>query len=271
VGALGVFLAGPLVGTARAAAEGAAPGAFDEERRALLGEDAAAAEKAAKVLGARRSPAGVEILLEALSTGTTPEICQAALAALGTAADERAWDTLALYSGHHAPAIRRAALRALTGMKPGRGDDEAKTDRTSALLVGALGDADADVRATAAEVLAARGDRAGLDRMMVLLKGSEAGVAEPLGTLATPALIPQIAELLGAVNEDVLASTLGASLKRKDLADPLRVDIVRTLGKMGGVTTTGILADFVATGPGKADKPPKKEAQKVLDERSRDR
>ena len=279
-GLLVVGLGSPCAAAARgavaasAADEGAA--ALDGERRALLGDDDAAAVKAAKTLGARKSAAATDVLLEVLATGTTPAVAEAVLGALGATADERAWDTLGLYAGHHNAAIRKAALRGLTAMKGGKApsadDAEPKGgDRTSTLLVGALGDADAEVRAVAAEVLAARGDRSGLSRMMALLRDNEPGVAEPLGVLATPALIPEIAELLGAVNDDVLANTLGAALKRKDLAEPLRVDVVRTLAKIGGVTSTGILADFMATGPGKSDKPSKKEAQKVLDERSRDR
>lgn len=280
VGLLVVGLDSPAAAAARgavaapAAEEGAA--ALDGERRALLGDDDNAAVKAAKTLGGRKSGAATDALLEVLSTGTTPAVAEAALGALGASADEKAWDTLALYAGHHNPVLRKAALRALTGVKGSKGagaeDAEARgADRTSTLLVGALGDADADVRAAAAEVLAARGDRAGLSRMMALLRDNEPGVAEPLGVLATPALIPQIGELLGAVNDEVLANTLGSALKRKDLAEPLRVDVVRTLAKIAGVTSTGILADFMATGPGKSDKPSKKEAQKVLDERSRDR
>jgi len=279
-GLLVVSLDAPAAAAARgavaapAAEEGAA--ALDGERRALLGDDDTAAVRATKTLGTRKSGAATDALLEVLATGTTPQVAEAALGALGASPDEKAWDTLALYAGHHNPAIRKAALRALTGMKgskaAGAEDVEAnRADRTSTLLVGALGDADADVRAAAAEVLAARGDRSGLSRMMALLRDNEAGVSEPLGVLATPALIPQIGELLGAVNDEVLANTLGATLKRKDLAEPLRVDVVRTLAKIPGVTSTGILADFMATGPGKSDKPSKKEAQKVLDERSRDR
>jgi HEAT repeat protein len=164
--------------------------------------------------------------------------------------------------------LRRQALRALVQIK-----GASTASRTSELLVTALGDADQEVRATAAEGLAARSDRAGLGRMMSLLRDNEAGVAEPLGSLVTPALVPELAELLGSVNEDILANTLGAAVKRKDLAEQLRVDLVRTLAKISSPMSTAALADYVGSSAGKGDKADKakKEAQAVLEQRSNSR
>jgi len=276
IGVLAPLLGGQVAPSSALAARRSAvagesgSGPLEEERRALLGNNEAAAVAAAKKLGTHKSAAAEEVLLEVLASGTSPAVAEAALTALGAQTDERAWDTLALYAGHRSPALRRQALRSLAQLK-----GASTAPRTSELLVMALGDADQDVRATAAEALAARNDRAGLGRMMSLLRDNEPGVAEPLGALVTPALVPELAELLGTVNEDILANTLGAALKRKDLAEQLRVDLVRTLAKISSPMSTAALAEYAGSATGKGEKTEKdkakKEAQAVLDQRSSSR
>jgi len=234
-------------------------------RLALVSADEAAAVEAAGTLGSSGSSAAAEPLVEILAAGATPARLQAALdalAKLGEAhalrADQTTVDALALYSGHRAPDVRRRALKVL-----GTIDDP----RVIPALSERLGDQAPDVRAAAAAALAERHEAKAAPRMFALLARGDAGVAAPLALLATPDMIPRIAELTGTVDDAVVADALGEYAKRGDVPDKLRVDVLRTIGRLSGAVATAALVDYVASVPAKEDRPSKKEAQKLIDAR----
>ncbi len=165
---------------------------------------------------------------------------------------------LDLYAGHRAPEIRQRAIKALGTIKD---------PRVVPTLMARLGDAAPGVRAAAGEALAARRDPAAKARLFTLIKRGDMSAASPLAALATPDLIPQIAELAGSVDDAVLAATLGEYAQRGDVPDRHRVDVVRTLAHLGGAAATTALVEYVASVPAKDDRPSKREAQKLLDER----
>ena len=53
----------------------------------------------------------------------------------------------------------------------------------------------------------------------------------------------------------------------EDVADGLRVDVVRTIGHLSGAAATTALVEYIASVPAKDDRPSKKEAQKLIDEK----
>jgi hypothetical protein len=235
-------------------------------RLALVGAEDAAAIEAAATLGASGASAAAEPLCEVLAAGAAPERLQAvldALAKLGEAhqlrADQTTLDALSLYSGHRAPDVRRRALKAL-----GTVNDP----RATPPLLERLGDAASDVRAAAAEALAARHEGKAAPRMFALLAMGDAGVAGPLAALATPDMVPRIAELTGTIDDGVIADALGDYVKRADVPDKLRIDVLRTIGGLSGAVATTALVDYIASVPAKEDRVSKKEAQKLLDQRS---
>jgi hypothetical protein len=65
----------------------------------------------------------------------------------------------------------------------------------------------------------------------------------------------------------VLATVLGDYAQRADVPDRLRLDVVRTIGGLGGAAATTALVEYVASVPAKDDRPSKREAQKLLDQR----
>jgi HEAT repeat protein len=234
-------------------------------RLALAGADDAAAIEAAGTLGASGAPAAAEPLCEVLAAGAAPERLQAVLDALGKLgeahalrADQTTLDALALYTGHRAPDIRRRAIKALGAVNDARATPP---------LFDRLGDAASDVRAAAAEALAARHDGKAARQMFALLAMGDAGVAGPLAALATPDMVPQIAELAGTIDDGVVADALGDYVKRSDVPDKLRIDVLRTIGGLSGAVATTALVDYIASVPAKEDRASKKEAQKLLDQR----
>ena len=249
---------------AKAAKDGLPAARLDAARAALVGDDDAAAIAAASSLGASGAANAAEPLAELLAVGTSPSRAEAALDALaklgaaGVLTAPRALDVVDLYCGHRAPEVRQRAIKALGTIKD---------PRVVPTLVARLGDVAPGVRAAAGEALAARKERAGTPRLFALVKRGDAGAASPLAALATPDLIPQIAELAGTVDDAVLATALGDYAQRSDVPDRQRLDVVRTIAKLSGAGATTALVEYVASVPAKEDRPSKREAQKLLDQR----
>jgi HEAT repeat protein len=227
-------------------------------RELLLGDDDTASVEAAKALGQSGASNALEPLVDLLSVGAAPARAEAAVEALGALGDPRAIDVLELYAGHQMPEVRRRAVRALASIKD---------ERVVPALLGALGDAAPDVRATAADALAARKETKAGPRLLALVKRNDAGAAPALGLLASPELVPQLAELQGTVDDNVVASALGEYIKREDVSDSLRVDVVRTIGRLSGAAATTALVEYLGSVPAKDDRPSKKEAQKLVDDK----
>jgi HEAT repeat protein len=236
------------------------PDALESLRGALQGEEEAAALSAVKQLAG--SPAGNASapLIELLAAGTVPPRAEAALDALAKLADPASIEVLELYAGHRSPGQRRRAVAALGVMADAR---------VVPTLMARLGDTSPDVRAAAADALAARKEKKATGRLFKLVKKNDAGAAAPLGLLATPDLIPQIAELHGGVSDDVLAATMGEYIKRPDVADKLRLEVVRTMGKLSGAAATTALIEYLAVVPAKEERASQREAQKIVDDRSK--
>jgi HEAT repeat protein len=254
----------PAAKGASSAAPSKPAGRQETLRRARGGDDAAAVE-AAGALGESGTPSAAEPLCEVLAAGAAPDRLQAVLDALGKLgaahalpADQTVLEALTLYSGHRAIDVRRRAVKALGAVND---------PRATPPLLERLGDAVPEVRAAAAEALAARHESKASRRMFALLAMGDAGVAGPLATLATPDMIPRIAELTGTIDDAVIADALGDYVKRADVPDKLRVDVLRTLGNLSGAVATTALVEYIASVPAKEDRASKKEAQKLLDQR----
>ena len=260
--------AGTKTAKAKAAAGAAplAPAKIESLRQALMAPDEAAALDAAAALGSAGTSAARDPLVELLAAGATPVRAQSALDALAKLGDAHllgkdptaTLEVLELYAGHRTPELRRRAIKVL---------GEISDPRAVPTLMERLGDAAPDVRASAAEALAGRGEIKAAPRMFALLKLGDAGVAAPLATIATPDLIPQIAELAGTIDDGIVASALGEYVKRADVPDKLRIDVLRTIGRLSGAAATTALVEYVASVPTKDDRPSKHEAQKLLDAR----
>jgi len=242
---------------------------LDAVRALLLGDDDAASLEAAVALGASGAANAAEPLVELLAGGASAPRSAAALDALVKLGDSGAltasaptatatFEVLDLYSGNRTPDLRQRAVKALGAMRDAR---------AVPTLMARLGDAAPNVRATAGEALAARRELKAAPRLLALVKKSDPGAAGPLALLATPDLVPHIAELAGSVDDGVLATALGEYVKRSDVPDKLRVDVLRTVANLPGAAATTALIEYIAAVPAKDDRPSKKEAQKLLDER----
>jgi hypothetical protein len=137
------------------------------------------------------------------------------------------------------------------------------------VLIERLGDAAPEIRASAATALAARREERAAGRLFKLVAKNDAGAAAPLGTLIAANDVPKLAELRGRIDDAVLATALGEFLKRNDVADRLRIDVVRTLARIPGAPATTALVEYLASIPEKDSRASKDETQKIVDARGK--
>ncbi len=227
----------------------------------LADTDEERAIDAARALGKSNDPKAVETLVAALDEGTTPRAAAAECAALGAKKDARATAILVQYAHHRAPEVRKAALGALA---------QINDKRAAAALLAGLGDSDAEVRAAAARGIADRRDKSAEDRLIKLMEHRDASAATALAAIATPQLAHRLSEMLGSVPDPILCTALGEMLKRADFGpEPIRVEVVHTLAKVPGVDSTAVLVEYVAATERDKGRPSRVEAQKIVDERTR--
>jgi HEAT repeat protein len=227
-------------------------------RAALQGEDDAAAVAALRKVAEQRPPNAAEPLLDRLAAGLTPDLAAEALRTLERLREPRALQLLTLYAGNRNVEVRKAAVGALSALAD---------ERVVGTLLERLGDSAPEVRQAAAEALAARGEKRARARLLRLVEKNDAGAAGPLGTLMDPEDVPRLAELRGRIDDGVLATALGEFVKRPEIADRLRLDVVRTIGRIPGAAATTALVEYLASVPEDDPRPSREEAQKLVDAR----
>jgi hypothetical protein len=229
-------------------------------RKDLGGADVDGAVDAADRLGKSKDPKATDVLLDALSVGASPRVAAAALESLAKQKSARAVPVLLHFSRNRHPELRRKALLALGPFRE---------PRVTQAIAARLGDSAKDVRATAAQLLAERKDRGAEKTLLKLVKRGDEAAAIALGQVMAADSVRRLAELHGTVSEGLLASALGEYVKRGDVADATRVDVIRTLGKMPGAEATAALVEYIGSVPQGQARASKNEAQKLIEQRSK--
>lgn len=224
----------------------------------LVDEDDQKVIDAATHLAEAGGDEALERILEVLAAGTYPRVAPDLLDAIGMFKNPKSLHILAMYSGNLNFKVRSAAIKAMAGLSE---------PRVVEILLERLGDPHPEVRAIAAESLAERKEARAVNRLFLLFKRNDAGSAGPLGRLADLDMAPKIAELRGSVTDANLAVALGELLKRPGAPDRLRLDIVRTIGRIPGADATTALVEFVGSLDPKDNSPSHGEAQTLIDQR----
>jgi len=207
----------------------------------LTGVSAEDAVSAAKALGDVKGSAAGAALIRCLELGAPPAVLVAVIEALGKHRDRRSFTILKHYASYRGVPVRVAALAALS---------ELSVKGVDAILIDALGDSSAKVRGLAAEKLAERNARQAEGVLFALVKRHDALAAGPLGQLASATTATELADLVGEVPDALIASAFGKMLLRADFGpDPLRVQVVKALGRLRGVEATAALVEYVASVP----------------------
>lgn len=236
--------------------------ALDKLRELLAGSEQETVMTGVKALADSSASNAAMPLIELLASGTRPAIAISSIEALRKLRDPAAVEVLTIYAGNRSPDLRKVAVQALAVFADAR---------VVPVLVERLGDQAADVRAVAAEALATRGERTSAPRLLALFKRNDPGAAAPLGTVAPLSMLPTIAELQGSVDDGNMATALGELLKRQEMQEPTRLDLVRTLGRIQGAASTTALIEYIGSLPANDTRKSKAEAQRLVDDRANDR
>jgi HEAT repeat protein len=229
----------------------------DAERARLLGPAGEGAVAAARALAERGDPRAREVLLDALATGLAPELAAIVLASIADWGNPAAFEVAAMYAKHRHVAVRAAAVRAI-----GAVDDL----RAEAVVLAALADPAQPVRAAASAAVARQRLRVGTEPLLTLFQRGDEAAGQALAELGDPDLAKAVGELFGAVPNPHLAACLGAMLRGADFGpDTARLEIVRTLGRIGGDEATQELTMYVASVPERPARPSRQEAQAIID------
>ena len=205
-----------------------------------------------------------------------------------------------MYARHRNPDLRKKAIVALAALsapaveaavKPGAKGAKAAAASVVAvapaaaspavasvtpLFIAALSDSSSEVRAAAAETLGNRHEKTAEPALIKLLLRKDAAAPAALGQIGGADTARALGEMIGNVPDRLISETLGELLKRPDFGpDPLRVEVVKTLGKMPGTMPVDLLSDYVkdtapSAGKDKAEKarPSRIEAQKIIEQRT---
>jgi HEAT repeat protein len=271
--------------------------------------DEAVAAAAARKLVALQTPAATDALLDALTLGVTPKVAGAVLDALAAykvpadSASARTAETLqilALYAHHRSAELRKRAVQALAALiappaapaAPAAGKPPLKNAKVNVkvtaaptesaaapvapqvvpLLIAALSDSSSEVRAVAAEALGERRERSAEPALIKLLLRKDSAAPAALGKIGGADTARALSEMIGNVPDSFITETLGLLLLRSDFGpDPLRLEVVKTLGKLPGGQPIDILSDYLKeTGKDKADKArlSRIEASKIIEQRT---
>ena len=252
-----------------------------------------------KKLGELGTPRAMDVLLDELSLGLSPKVAKAALDVLAARrdSDTNTFPVLSLYAHHRNPELRKQALTALAALMPpapgAAPAAPAATGKTPAkppvkplvpppvmpsavgagpvvpLLIAALSDANAEVRAVAAQALGDHREKSAEPYLIKLLLRKDAAAPVALGQIGGPDTARALAEMIGNVPDGMILETLGELLKRPDFGpEPVRVQVVKTIGKMPGAVTLDILGDYVKESAKDKARPSRVEAQKIIEQRT---
>ncbi len=168
--------------------------------------------------------AATPAIVDVLARGVSEPLTVSAIETLGDLESESASPMLGQYATHRTVKIRRAAVKALTRTK-GPSAEQA--------LRRALGDADAQVRGTAASGLGALKATHSVADLFLALDHRVNEAAASIGQLCDAQQCEQLAGKLGKLPFDVVTGGLESLLYRTDLADDAKIKVLERLRGLG--------------------------------------
>ena len=238
----------------------------------LRSPDLPVAIRAAKNLAQYTTyPAATEALVESLQMGAPRPLLVALLSALAQHADPRTLPLLRHFCNYRYPEVRIAALRALARLATIAADrrrtaDAFVTRQVGLIVVDALGDSHADVRAQAARWVVSLDLRSAEPTLARLTLRGDRAAAEALAEIGDA----RAAEILTGDHAPraaaaLLVVALGGMLARQDFGpDPLRLRVVRALLGLKAQAARRALAEYVASVPAGEKRESKRVAERAL-------
>ncbi|MFT3773560.1 MAG: hypothetical protein QM820_49930 [Minicystis sp.] len=216
-------------------------------RAKLAGAPAEVVEALAAAESAGPPAAAIAPEIEAiLRRGSTAEIVEGALRALGAMGAPTSSAAVAPYVRHRVPALRRAAARALARLPGGA---------TGQALREGLRSSDGQVRGFSAAGLGAIGAREALPDLFLALDHDVPEAAVAIGQLCEPEECKRFVDRLGKIGLDVMTSGIEPILFRKSaLHEDFLLGVVTSLRDLGTPEARRYLADVAARWPAAGSK-----------------
>jgi HEAT repeat protein len=177
-------------------------------------------------------------LAELLRSGASDPITDRALEALRGLADPSSIEVLGEFTRHRRAGARRRAYLALAAIED---------RRIPALLEQGLRDSERSIRASCATALGQIGARGSLD---VLFHAFERGVVEAaaaIGKLGNEGSVQRYTNHLGQQPLSVMLSGYDEYLRRADIAEGTKIEIVNRLGEVSGRAVREFLSLYQTT------------------------
>lgn len=185
-------------------------------------------------------PSVVPHLAELLRSGRSDEVTDQALVALKGLAHPSSIDVLVEFTRHRRARARRLAYQALAAIED---------RRVPELLEQGLRDSDRNVRATVARDLGEIGARGSVDTLFVAFDRGVVEAAIAIGKLGDRRSLARFNEHLGQVPLSVMLSGYQEYLRRSDIPDEVKIDVVNRLGEVSGPMVRAFLQRYLDTFP----------------------
>lgn len=193
-------------------------------------------------VSAKAGAPAVPAIADLLQQGTTPDLTQAALDAIGDTESEAGSAAVAWYTRDRNVAVRRSAVQVLTRT---RGAAAVKALRAS------LSDPDPGVRGLAATGLGNMKAKEAVGDLFTALEHKIAEAAASIGQLCSGAECDRLAGKLGSVPFDVVTGGLDQMLFRPapDVSDDEKIKVIGRVRELGTGEANRFLHDVQAKWP----------------------
>lgn len=183
-------------------------------------------------------PSVVPHLATLLRSGRSDEVTDRALTALRGLAHPSAIEVLTEFTHHRRPRARRLAFQALAAI----------TDRrVPRLLEQGLADSDRNVRAQCARSLGEIGATGSVDTLFHAFDRGVVEAAISIGKLGNRAAVGRFNEHLGHVPLSVMLSGYSEFVRRGDIPDEVKIEIIGRLGDISGDMVRVFLQRYLDT------------------------
>jgi HEAT repeat protein len=183
-------------------------------------------------------PEVVPPLAALLRSGQPDAITDRTIEALGGLAQASAVDVLVEFTHHRREGARRRAYQSLASIQD---------PRVPRLLEIGLRDSDRGVRGAAALALGDIGARGSVDTLFIAFDRGVIEAAIAIGKLGDPAAVNKFSESIGRRPLSVMLSGFEQFVRRRDITDEVKLQIVQRLGEIAGPLVKTFLRDYLGT------------------------
>ncbi len=185
-------------------------------------------------------PRVIPPLADLLRSGRSDEVTDRALTALRGLAHPSAIDVLVEFTRHRRARARRLAYQALAAIED---------RRIAEHLEQGLRDSDRSVRAMAARQLGEIGATRSVDTLFLAFDRGVVEAAAAIGKLGNRQAVNRFNEHLGQVPLSVMLSGYHEFVRRRDIPEEAKIDIINRLGEVSGQMVRVFLQRYLDTLP----------------------